>query len=80
MTNSTRKPRTNSIGVFRTDLPAMIVATQANICTPLGMAISRLAAEKKLSERFGRPVANMWCTHTPNPMTAIVMVARARYV
>ena len=49
----------NSIGVASTTLPFHIVAIQAKNCTPLGMVISRLTAEKNASARGGRPVANM---------------------
>ena len=69
----------NRNGVLKTGLPARMVATQEKICTPLGMVISRLAAEKKARVRLGRPVANMWWTHTPNPMMAVAMVARASH-
>ena len=34
------------------------------------MTIMMLAAVKKLWPNCGRPVANMWWTHTPKPMNA----------
>ena len=45
--------------------PDAMVAIQAKTWMPLGIATAMLAAEKKLSDIFGRPVANMWCTHRP---------------
>ncbi len=50
--------------------PVTIVMHQAKIWIPLGMTMIRLAAAKKIIVISGRPVANMWCTHTPNPMKA----------
>ena len=41
-----------------------IVAIQQKICMPVGIAIMMLAAVKKLSPSCGRPVANMWWTHS----------------
>ncbi len=42
--------------------------------------MTKLAAEKKLSASVGRPVANMWCTHTPKPRTIVATVAIATSV
>jgi len=42
-----------------------MVAIQAKTWMPLGMLTAMLAAEKKLSDNWGMPVANMWCTHSP---------------
>ena len=66
-----KKPRIQSIGVFRRRRPDHIVAIQQKNCVPVGMAIMMLAAVKKLSPSCGRPVANMWWTHRPNPMNAV---------
>jgi acetyl-CoA C-acetyltransferase len=35
-----------------------------------------LAAEKKLSDRCGMPVANMWCTHSANEIVPVAGVHR----
>ena len=32
---------------------------------PVGITTASDAAEKKASEIIGRPVVNMWCTHSP---------------
>ena len=68
---SSRKPSENSIGVSRRTRPSHIVAIQQKNCTPLGMAMMRLAAEKNDIASTGTPVANMWCTHTPKLMKPI---------
>ena len=33
---------------------------------PVGMTTASEAAEKKPSDIDGKPVVNMWCTHSPN--------------
>ena len=53
-----------------TSLPFHRVASQQKNWMPVGMTIIMLAAVKKLMLSCGRPVANMWCTQTPNPMNA----------
>ena len=45
--------------------PEAMVAIQAKTWMPLGSDTAMLAAEKKLSDRAGMPVVNMWCTHSP---------------
>ena len=57
-----------------------IVAIQVKIETALGIAITKLAAEKKLSAKVGTPVANMWCSHTPKPTTLVATVPIATRV
>ena len=47
---------------------------------PLGIAIIMLAAAKNAIEICGRPTANMWCTQTPKPMSAVATVASATHV
>ena len=54
-----------------------MVASQAKTPPPIGSAMMMLAALKKDSEMPGRPVANMWCTHTPKPSTMVATVASA---
>jgi hypothetical protein len=51
-----------------------IVAIQPKICSDVGTTIMMLAAVKKLWPSCGRPVANMWCTQTPNPMNAVAII------
>ena len=51
--------------------PPHIVPIQAKYWMPLGIAMTRLAAENTPSAAAGTPVANMWCTQTPKLMKAI---------
>ena len=51
--------------------PPHIVASQLKIFTPVGMAISMLVPAMIALNRFGSPVANMWCAHTRNPSRPI---------
>ncbi len=71
------KPIAHNIGGSNRGRPTepAIVATHANICTPLGMATMRLAAEKKLATTRGTPVANMWCTQSPKLMKLVATMA-----
>ena len=62
-----------------TGRPRITVAVHANTWTPLGIVIRRLAAAKKIIVTLGRPVANMWCTQTPNPMKPVATVASATH-
>ena len=54
-----RKPRMKSIGARSTGLPSHSVASQAKTCTPIGIAMAMLAAEKNDSDMSGSPVVNM---------------------
>jgi hypothetical protein len=54
--------------------PRHSVAIHRNIWIAVGIVMSRLAAVKKLWPSCGSPVANMWWTHTPNPMNAVVTI------
>ena len=60
-------------------LPRHSVASQLNIFTPVGMAMSAVMKLKK--GRKTAPVVNIWCAHTlklSRPM-AIVANTKARY-
>src|SRR5579862_5656662 len=63
--------------VVITGRPSQRVASQANTATADGKTMAIDAPEKKDSPRPGRPVANMWWTHTPNPSTMVATVERA---
>ena len=52
-----------------------MVAIQAKTWMPLGTATAVLAAEKKLRDIFGRPVANMWWTHRPKERKPVAISA-----
>ncbi len=71
-TKTIRKPTSQSIGTLYTGLPSQSVASQAKICTPVGIATSMLAAEKKAVASCGMPTVNMWCTHSPKLMKPVV--------
>ena len=63
-----------SIGVVSSTRRAVqTVAIQQKICTAVGTTIMMLDAVKKLWLNCGRPVANMWWTHTPKPMNAVAI-------
>ena len=68
MVNITTKPMANSIGVLKRNEPPHIVPSQLKIFTPVGTAISMVDTEKAAVATGPRPTANMWCTHTPQPM------------
>ena len=61
----------NSIAVVQRTLPRQRVAIQEKNCTPEGTAMSRLTAEKNAIASAGKPVVNMWWTHTPKLMKAM---------
>ena len=63
-----------------TGRPRTSVPHHENTWIPLGITIIRLAAEKKIIEICGRPVANMWCTQTPKPMKAVIIEDMATQV
>ena len=60
-----------------TGRPSQIVAVQAKTATALGTVMMIDAPLKNESARFGSPVANMWCTHTPKPSIMVATVDRA---
>ena len=66
----------NSIGTRSTGLPSQSVAIQAKTWMPIGIAMAVLAAEKKESDMSGRPVVNMWCTHSPKLRKPTEIAAR----
>ena len=70
-TKTAMKPTANSIAVTKRNRPPIIVASQLKIFTPVGTAMSMLAAEKKTSSPADRPTANMWCAQTLNDRKAI---------
>ena len=61
----------NSIGTVTMTRPAMSVARNAKICTPVGITTAWDAAENRASDTFGRPVVYMWWTQRPNEMKPV---------
>src|SRR5664279_215927 len=80
ITKSRMNPAKNRNGVVNWGLPVQMVAIQAKTATALGTAMTKLAALKKDSDITGRPVANMWCTHTPKPRIIVATVDMATSV
>ena len=81
MTKMITLPTQNRAGVLQRIRPAARVAIQAKTCIPAGTLTAMLAAEKKLTDKVGRPVVNMWCAQTPKLMKAVAKSASttARY-
>ena len=67
------KPIANSIGVVSRTVPPHTVPSQLKIFTPVGMAMSIVDRPNAETATGPRPVANMWCAHTPQPMKPIAM-------
>ncbi len=67
------------MAVVKTSEPRHSVASQLNIFTPVGIAISAVMNVK--NGRNTTPVVNMWCAHTLNERSPMPMVAhtKARY-
>src|SRR6185437_5994842 len=74
------KPSMNFIAAGYQGRPYQMVASHEKMATELGMVMIMLAPPKNASASGGIPVANMWCTHTPNPRIAVVTVASATIV
>ncbi len=47
--------------------------SQLKIFTPVGIAMSMVESPKAETATGPRPVTNMWCAHTPQPMNPIAM-------
>ena len=75
ITNTKKKPNTYSIGTSQRGLPCASVASQAKICTAVGIATIAEPAEKNASARCGMPTVNMWCTQMPKLRKASAMIA-----
>ena len=73
MVNMATKPMANSIGVRNRNEPFHMVPIQLKIFTPVGTAMSIVDSEKADTATGPRPTANMWCTHTPQPMKPMAM-------
>src|SRR6185437_3512165 len=74
ITNIEMKPTKYRNAVVITGRPVQIVAVHANTPMALGMVMMNEAPEKKASDMNGIPVANMWCSQTPNPRIMVVIV------
>ena len=73
MVNIAMNPSENSIGVLSFNEPPQTVPIQLKIFTPVGMAMSIVESPNAVWATGPRPVANMWCAHTPQPRNPIAM-------
>ena len=73
MVNMATKPMANSMGVVNFSDPPHSVPIQLKIFTPVGTAMNIVESEKADTATGPRPTANMWWTHTPQPMKPMAM-------
>jgi hypothetical protein len=73
--NRKMKPSDHTIGDLKVRLPPHMVAIQLKIFTPVGTAITMVAAVKYIFVFTSRPTVYMWCAHTMNPTTPIATIA-----
>ncbi len=57
-----------------------MVASHPTNSTPAGMAMSMLAAAKKLRTSGGSPTANMWWAHSPKDRKPMATKAATNHV
>ncbi len=55
--------------------PPHIVAIQLKIFTPVGTAMTMVAAVKYIFVFTSRPTVYMWCAHTTKPTTPMATMA-----
>ena len=72
-----RKPRAQSMGVFRCSLPFHRVASHDHIFTPVGTAMMMVVTIIGTRSQAAMPDTNMWCAHTPKPSTAMATIENA---
>src|SRR6478672_4391860 len=77
MVNRKMKPTAHNMGVRNSMEPPHIVAIQEKIFTPVGTAITIVAATKYACTAADMPVVYMWCAHTMKPMPPIATIAYA---
>ena len=73
--NRKMKPIAHSIGVSKVIEPPHMVAIQLKILTPVGTAMTIVAAVKYIFSSTLMPVVNMWCAQTTKPITPIATIA-----
>ena len=69
------KPIDHTIGRLNSIEPPHIVAIQLKIFTPVGTAMTIVAAVKYIFVFTLRPVVYMWCAQTMKPTTPIATMA-----
>src|SRR5215471_7094829 len=76
-TNVKMKPSAHSIGVCRWITPFHSVPTHENTLMPVGTAISIVVIIIGMRSHGDMPETNMWCAHTENPRTPMLIVENA---
>jgi len=73
--NKKINPKTHRRVGFRVRLDPWRVAIHLNTLTPVGMAITIVAAVKYARVSTSIPTVNIWWAHTINPKSPIVLIA-----
>ena len=68
-------PIDHTMGDLNSIEPPHIVAIQLKIFTPVGTAMTMVAAVKYIFVFTSRPTVYMWCAHTTKPTTPIATMA-----
>ena len=68
-------PIDHTMGDLNSIEPPHIVAIQLKIFTPVGTAMTIVAAVKYIFVFTSRPTVYMWCAHTTKPTTPIATMA-----
>ena len=73
--NRKMKPIAQSIGTLNSIEPPHIVAIHEKIFTPVGTAMTIVAATKYAFRFTFMPTVYMWCAHTMKPMKPMATMA-----
>ena len=73
--NRKMKPIAQSIGARKVIEPPHMVAIHEKILTPVGTAITIVAAVKYARVSTSKPTVYIWCAHTMKPTTPIATIA-----
>lgn len=69
--NKNTNPIDHNMGVSKDTYDPIMVISQLNVFTPVGIAIIIVAAVKYARVSISIPTVNMWCAHTKNPRIPI---------
>ena len=69
------KPIAQTSGLLNSIEPPHIVAIQLKIFTPVGTAMTMVAAVKYIFVFTSMPTVYMWCAQTMNPTTPMATIA-----
>ena len=73
--NRKMKPKAHNIGILKVIDPPHMVAIQENIFTPVGTAMTIVAAVKYALVSTSSPTVYIWCAHTTKPNAPIAINA-----